>query len=123
MNLINCPECNHEILDRIGTICPSCGHNVTYFEGDKKRKLYGKFFAMSIFFPFISFITIVFTSGNLIALSIASILYLFLATVSCPLRFKDLFFTGYEKLVFWVIWGVANSFLIAITYNSFSKLL
>ncbi len=78
---------------------------------------------MSRFFPFISVITIGFTSVNLIALSIASILYLFLATVSCPLRFKDLFFTGYEKLVFWVIWGVANSFLIAITYNSFSKLL
>lgn len=123
MNLINCPECNHKILDRIGTICPSCGHNVTYFAGDKKRKLYGKFFAMSIFFPFISFITIIFASVNQIALAIGILLYLFLATKSCPLRFKDLFFTNYEKLVFWVIWGVSNSFLAVIAYNSFSKLL
>ena len=22
---MNCPECNHEILTRMGTICPNCG--------------------------------------------------------------------------------------------------
>ena len=55
-SLITCPDCNHEILSRLGTVCPKCGHTVGYFDGDKKRKTYGKFFALTIFVPFISFI-------------------------------------------------------------------
>ena len=64
-SLITCPDCNHEILSRLGTVCPKCGHTVGYFDGDKKRKTYGKFFALTIFVPFISFITILFASQNL----------------------------------------------------------
>ena len=50
-SLITCPDCNHEILSRLGTVCPKCGHTVGYFDGDKKRKTYGKFFALTIFVP------------------------------------------------------------------------
>ena len=122
MNLINCPDCNNEILERIGTICPHCGHTVSYFEGNEKKKKYGKFFAITVFFPFISFISIIFTSWNKTALAIASILYLIIAIYSCPYRFKNLFFTNYEKIFFWGIWILVNSLLITMIYNSFSKL-
>ena len=40
---INCPECNHEILSRLGTVCPNVVIFIGYFNGDKKRKVYGKF--------------------------------------------------------------------------------
>ena len=35
---MNCPVCNHEILSRLGTICPNFGHTVGYFNGDEKKK-------------------------------------------------------------------------------------
>lgn len=122
MNLINCPECESEIYDRIGTVCPKCGHTVSYFEGDEKKKKYGKFFAISIFVPFISFILIIFTSWSKIGLAFSSIFYIVLAVYSCPIRFKDLFFTRYEKLFFWGIWLIANSLMVTLIVNSFYKL-
>lgn len=121
MNLSTCPECNHEILERIGTVCPKCGHTVGYFDGNNKRKKYGKFFAISVFFPFISFITIVFGSISKTTLIFASIFYLVLAFYSCPIRFKELFFSKYEKMFFWGIWIIANSLLVTMIYNSYSK--
>jgi len=122
MKLINCPECDNEILERIGTVCPKCGHTVGYFDGNDKRKKYGKFFAISVFVPFISFITIIFASVSQISLAIASVFYLVLAYFSCPIRFKDLFFTRYEKLFFWTIWTLANSLMVTMIVNLFSKL-
>ena len=122
MNLMNCPVCDHEILDRMGTICPSCGHTVGYFNGDKKRKRYGKFFAMSVFLPFISFITIIFASLNKYALIVATIIYLAIAYISIPLRFKELFASTYEKAFFWGIWLMINALLVSLIINNFSKL-
>jgi len=122
MDLIKCPHCEHEILSRIGTICPNCGHTVTYFEGNKKKARYGKFFAISVIIPFISFLTILSTSLSKISLIIGAIIYILLALFSCPIRFKDLFFTTYEKVFFWGIWLLANSMLTAMVVNLFSKL-
>lgn len=121
MSLINCPECNHEILERIGTICPSCGHTVSYFEGDRKRKVYGKFFALTVFIPFISFLTIIFASMNQYVMVLATIAYLYLAYKSCPILFKEIFFTKFEKIFFWGIWLVSNILLVSLIFNIFSK--
>jgi hypothetical protein len=121
MSLTNCPECNHEILSRIGTICPKCGHTVSYFEGDRKRKVYGKFFALTVFIPFISFITIIFASMNQYVMIGATLVYLYLAYKSCPILFKEIFFTKFEKIFFWGVWIVANSLLISLIINIFSK--
>jgi hypothetical protein len=121
MSLTNCPECNHEILSRIGTICPKCGHTVSYFEGDRKRKVYGKFFALTVFIPFISFITIIFASMNQYVMIGATLVYLYLAYKSCPILFKEIFFTKFEKMFFWGVWIVANSLLISLIINIFSK--
>ena len=121
MALINCSQCEHEILDKLGTICPNCGYTIGYFNGDKKRKRYGKFFAISIFLPFISFLTIIFASLNKYALIVATIIYLTIAYFSIPLRFKELFATKYEKIFFWGIWIMLNSLLISLIVNNFSK--
>lgn len=40
--LINCPSCNNKILSRMGTICPNCKYTVGYFNGEKRRKGYGR---------------------------------------------------------------------------------
>lgn len=122
MSLINCPECEHKILERIGTICPNCGHTVSYFEGNEKRSKYGKFFALSIFIPFISFIILVITSINQISIVFGTIIYIYLAYKSCPILVKELFITKYEKLLFWGIWLVANALLVSIVYNIYNKL-
>lgn len=122
MEIMECPECNHEILERLGTVCPNCGHTVGYFDGNDKRKKYGKFFAISVFVPFISFITIIFASVAKTALIAASIFYVVLAYFSCPIRFKELFFTKYEKMFFWGIWLLANSLMVTMIINLFSKL-
>ena len=78
-SLINCPDCNHEILSRLGTICPNCGHTIGYFNGDKKRKVYGKFFALTVFVPFISFITVLFASQNKYSMIAGVVIYFYLA--------------------------------------------
>lgn len=120
-SLINCPDCNHQILSRLGTVCPNCGHTIGYFNGDRKRKVYGKFFALTVFIPFISFITILFASQNKYSMIVGIMLYFYLAIKSCPLLFKDIFFTKFEKVFFWLIWIVANSLLFTMIFNILSK--
>ena len=120
-SLINCPDCNQEILSRLGTVCPNCGHTIGYFNGDRKRKVYGKFFALTVFIPFISFITILFASQNKYSMIVGIMLYFYLAIKSCPLLFKDIFFTKFEKVFFWLIWILANSLLFTMIFNILSK--
>ena len=119
--ITNCPECNHEILSRLGTVCPSCGYTVGYFNGDSKRKVYGKFFALTVFVPFISLITILFASQNKYTMIIGTIVYIFLAVKSCPLLFKEIFFTNFEKVFFWLIWIIANSIMFSLIFNITQK--
>lgn len=118
---MNCPVCNHEILSRLGTICPNCGHTVGYFNGDEKRKKYGKFFAITVFFPFISFITIIFTSINKYSMIAGIALFFYLAIKSLPYKFKELFATNFEKIFFWLVWILANSLLFTMIYNILRK--
>ena len=120
-SLINCPECNHEILSRLGTVCPNCGHTIGYFNGDRKRKAYGKFFALTVFAPFISLITILFASQNKYTMIVGILIYLFLAVKSCPLLFKEIFFTNFEKIFFWLIWIVSNSIMFSLIFNITQK--
>ena len=119
--LMNCPDCNHEILSRLGTICPECGHTIGYFNGDRKRKVYGKFFALTVFAPFISLITILFASQNKYTMIVGTLIYLFLAVKSCPLLFKEIFFTNFEKVFFWLIWIIANSIMFSLIFNITQK--
>ena len=119
--LINCPECNHEILSRLGTVCPNCGYTIGYFNGDRKRKVYGKFFALTVFAPFISLITILFASQNKYTMIVGTLIYLFLAVKSCPLLFKEIFFTNFEKVFFWLIWIIANSIMFSLIFNITQK--
>ena len=119
--LINCPECNHEILSRLGTVCPNCGYTIGYFNGDRKRKVYGKFFALTVFAPFISLITILFASQNKYTMIVGTLIYLFLAVKSCPLLFKEIFFTSFEKVFFWLIWIIANSIMFSLIFNITQK--
>ena len=121
MKLRACPECEHQILDKIGTVCPSCGHTTSFFEGSTKRPKYGKFFAISVFLPFLSFITIIFAAQNKFTLLIGSIIYFILMIFSCPIRYKDLFFTKFEAVFFWIIWIVANSLLSVMVINLLNK--
>jgi len=119
--LMNCPDCNHEILTRLGTVCPNCGYTVGYFNGDKKRKVYGKFFALTVFVPFISLITILFASLNKYTMIVAVGIFFYLAIKSCPLLFKEIFFTNFEKIFFWVVWILANSLLFSMILNILVK--
>ena len=109
-SLTNCPECNHEILSRLGTVCPECGHTIGYFNGDKKRKVYGKFFALTVF-----------ASQNKYTMIVGTLIYLFLAVKSCPLLFKEIFFTSFEKVFFWLIWIIANSIMFSLIFNITQK--
>jgi len=118
---MNCPECNHEILTRMGTICPNCGYTVGYFNGNKKRKIYGKFFALTVFAPFISFITILFAQINKYSMIIAIAIFFYLAIKSCPILFKNIFFTKFEKIFFWLIWILANSLIFTLIVNILRK--
>ena len=119
--ITNCPECNHEILSRLGTVCPSCGYTVGYFNGDSKRKVYGKFFALTVFVPFISLITILFASQNKYTMYAGVAIFFYLAIKSCPLLFKEIFFTKFEKIFFWTIWILANSLMFSMIFNILRK--
>lgn len=121
MDTKNCPDCGNEILSRMGTICPKCGHTVGYFNGSDKRKKYGKFFALTVFVPFISFITILFASINQYTFYFSVVIYLYLAYKSCPALFKDIFFTKFEKVLFWGIWIGLNSVIVIMIYNIINK--
>jgi len=116
-SFINCPECEAKILSRVGTICPNCGFTVGFFSENTKKRIYGKFFALTIFAPFISFIFIIFAQINFYSF-IASILFtIYLAIKSCPIRFKDIFTTNFERVFFWSIWIILNSFLVVLIIN------
>lgn len=119
--IMNCPECNHEILTRMGTICPNCGYTVGYFNGDKKRKKYGKFFALTVFIPFISFVTILFAQMNKYTMIVGIAIFFYLAIKSCPLLFKDIFLTKFEKIFFWLVWILANTLLFSLIFNILKK--
>lgn len=122
MDLIDCPQCNnHKILSRLGTICPNCNYTVGYFEG-KKRKEYSKFFALTIIFPFISFLTIVFTSKNIYTFSVATLIFVYLAYKSFPKHYEKLFLTNFEKIFFYGIWVCLNSMILTMIYNVLKKL-
>ncbi|GGD46855.1 hypothetical protein GCM10012288_21370 [Malaciobacter pacificus] len=120
MNTTDCPECGYEILSRLGTVCPKCGHTIGYFEGEKKKK-YGKFFALTVFVPFISFITILFSSINPYTFYASIFIYAYLAYKSCPALFKGVTFTKYEKVLFWGVWIIFNAMIIAMIYNNIVK--
>lgn len=121
MSLKECPNCSNEILSRLGTTCPNCGFTVGYFDGDKRRKRYGKLFALTVFSPFISFFTIIFTQLNQYLFSLSILFAIFLAVKSIPLNFKDVFASRFEKIFFWSIWIVSNSFLLVLALNIFYK--
>jgi hypothetical protein len=105
----------------MGTICPNCGYTVGYFNGDIKRKKYAKFFALTVFTPFISFITIIFAQLNKYTMIIGIAVFFYLAIKSCPISFKEIFFTKFEKIFFWLIWILANSLIFALIINILSK--
>ncbi|PRM99481.1 hypothetical protein [Aliarcobacter cryaerophilus] len=119
--LINCPSCNNKILSRMGTICPNCSYTVGYFNGEKRRKGYGRLFALTIFSPFFSFFTLVFAQINFYSFILAILLAIFLAIKSCPINFKNVFATNFERLFFWNIWIFSNIFLSVIIFNIVSK--
>ena len=85
------------------------------------RKGYGKLFALTIFAPFFSFFTLVFAQINFYSFILAVILAIFLAIKSCPINFKTVFATNFEKLFFWNIWIFSNIFLSVIIFNIISK--
>ena len=119
----DCPVCGTQILSRVGTNCPNCGHTISFYEGNEKKKEFSKYFAMSIILPFLSFVAIIMTSESLIPSVIASIIAIYFAYVVCPLRKIELFSTVYEKVFFWVIWGMFTSLLVTLEYNIYGNLL
>ena len=105
----------------MGTICPNCGFTVGYFNGTKKRKIYGKFFALTVFGPFFSFLTILFAQINIYSFLIAIAVFFYLAIKACPYNFKDVFASKFEKIFFWIVWGFVNSFLLILIINILKK--
>lgn len=121
MDLIPCPECNHKILSKLGTVCPKCGFTLGFFNGEEKRKRYGKFFALSVAIPFINLIIILATSLNKFTLIFGFFIYISLAYISFPYRFKDIFNKTFEKIFFYTIWFIANSILTLALINLLLK--
>ncbi|APW66311.1 MULTISPECIES: hypothetical protein [Arcobacteraceae] len=122
MKLMSCPECQSEIKEQLGTVCPKCGYTVGYFNETNKRPKYAKFFALSVFLPFITFITIIFTSINTISFIFGVIVFLFSAYKSFPYFYRNLFITKFEKIFFWLVWILVNSLLLSMIYNVVHKL-
>lgn len=118
---MNCPDCESEILTRMGTICPNCGFTVGYFNGTTKRKRYGKFFALTVFAPFISFFTILFSQVNEYSFLLGIALFFYLAIKACPINFKEVFSTKFEKMFFWLVWGFVHGFLLVLIINILLK--
>lgn len=120
-SLMNCPDCKAKILSRMGTICPNCGFTVGYFNGTTKRKKYGKFFALTVFAPFFSFLTILFAQVNIYSFLIAIAIFFYLTIKACPYNFKDVFASKFEKIFFWIVWGFINGFLLILIINILKK--
>ena len=121
MKLIPCPECQHEIKEQLGTVCPKCGYTVGYFNGTTKRPKYARFFALSVFLPFISFLTIIITSLNKISFIFGVIVFIIFSYKSCPFFHKSIFITNFEKIFFWLVWILVNSLLVSMIYNIVHK--
>lgn len=121
VNLTDCVNCSYKIFDRLGTICPKCGYTIGYFNGDTKRKEYAKLFALNVFAPFISFITILFTQISIYSFIIGTIFAIFLAYKSAPIRFKSIFSNSFEKWFFYFIWFFVNLFLLILVINILYK--
>lgn len=119
--LMNCPDCKTEIYSRMGTICPNCGFTVGYFNGTTKRKKYGKFFALMVFAPFFSFLTIIFAQVNIYTFLVAIAIFFYLSIKAYPYNFKEVFSTKFEKIFFWILWGFLNSFLLILIINILKK--
>ena len=122
MKLMPCPECQTEINERLGTVCPKCGYTVGYFNETNKRPKYAKFFALSVFLPFISFLTIIITSMSKLSFIFGVIVFVLFAYKSCPYFYRNLFITKFEKIFFWLVWILVNSLLISMIYNVVHKL-
>ena len=122
MKLMPCPECQTEINERLGTVCPKCGYTVGYFNETNKRPKYAKFFALSVFLPFVSFLTIIITSMSKLSFVFGVIVFALFAYKSCPYFYKNLFITKFEKMFFWLVWILVNSLLISMIYNVVHKL-
>jgi len=122
MKLTNCPECNNEILERLGTICPTCGHTIGYFNESNKRPKYANFFALSVFLPFLSFILIIATSISKISFIFGVVFYLYTSYKSCPYLYRSLFITKFESVFFWGVWILVNALLLSMIYNVVNKL-
>ncbi|CAI8192875.1 MAG: Uncharacterised protein [Arcobacter lacus] len=120
---ISCPQCSNEILSRIGTNCPNCGHTISFYEGNKKKKEFSKYFALSIILPFLAFVGIIVTSNNLVPSIIASLVFVGVAYLLIPLRKKDLALTTYEKIFFWGLWGMFTALLVTLEFNIYGNLL
>lgn len=121
MDLINCPDCNHEILSRMGTVCPNCGFTVGFFNGDERRKKYSKFFAITVATPFLSLVIMLSTSLNKYVLLIGFVAYIFFAYKSFPHRFKDIFVKKFDAVFFYSVWGISNIILSIAFINLLLK--
>ncbi len=58
--LINCPECEKEISDKVGTICPNCGYSIPILEETQKKESRNRI---------IAFVVVIFIMFNLIAIA------------------------------------------------------
>ncbi|HJE02434.1 hypothetical protein AAX26_01996 [Aliarcobacter thereius] len=116
-----CPQCEHLILNRMGTICPKCGYTKGYFNGEKRRKAYAKLFALNVFAPFISIFTIIFAQISIYSFIIGVILSIYISYKSFPLRFSNVFSNNFEKFFFLSLWSFVNIFLIVLIINIISK--
>jgi len=121
LDFTNCPNCSNKILSRIGTICPNCGFTVGFFNGDKRRKPYGKLFVLNVFTPFLVFFTVIFAQLNFYSFILGIIFAIFMAFKSCPIYFKDIFASKFEKIFFWSIWIAFNLFLLVLVANIIYK--
>lgn len=122
MNLISCPECQSEIKEQLGTVCPKCGYTIGYFNQTNKRPKYAKFFALSVFLPFVSFLAIIITSVNAISFIFGIVVFLIFSYKSFPYFHRNLFITNFEKVFFWLVWILVNSLLVSMIYNVIHKL-
>jgi len=117
LDFTNCPNCSNKILSRVGTICPKCGFTVGFFNGDIRRKPYGKLFALNVFAPFLVFFVVIFAQINLYSFILAIIFAIFMAFKSCPIFFQNIFASNFEKILFWSIWICFNLLFVVLIVN------
>jgi hypothetical protein len=52
---------------------------------------------------------------------VAVAMFFYLAIKSCPLLFKEIFFTKFEKGFFWIVWVLSNSLIFTMIFNILRK--